>query len=100
MVWWPRERKARRAEALGGSGVKPDGRVPAMAARGLFESKPRAAFTYNALRAAAELEFSPVKSRGEVTYLKMMVPFYFSEKRSQIVELPSPPSGGGGRKGA
>ncbi len=55
------------------------------------------AFSYHALKAALELEFKPVKQKGEAVYLRMMVTFYFSEKKSRMVEMPSRPSGGGGR---
>ena len=81
------------AEVMVGIVIDKEGRV--VNPRVLRSSDP--AFFYSAIKAAIELEFKPVKRKGEVVYLRMMIQFSFSEKKSHIVELPSRPSGGGGR---
>ena len=60
------------------------------------------AFSHSALRAALALRFRPVKQKGEVVYVGMMIPFFFSEEKSYIVKLPVPPARrgeGGGSNG-
>ena len=94
-VLYPKELlgSGKTAEAMVGIIIDKEGRV--INPRILRPIDP--AFSDNALKAAIELEFKPVKRKGEVVYLRMMIQFSFSEKKSRMVEMPSPPQGRGGR---